>query len=188
LGHNFTPITSTTHHTPPTKYLEQNTPFGFALKDDVDLDPDMKSGTEGYIDDMATTVLNTEEKKSLVQRATASVLRALHLQFRPNAGQLEPILRPEAASRRKLLGEGGMAELIIFLGWLLNTRAFMIPLPKEKAKAWSESIQRLIDKICPIHYQELATLVGGRANKSFGIHHPTGSSLHQLNPERQTTC
>jgi hypothetical protein len=53
-----------------------------------------------------------------------------------------------------------MAELIIFLGWLLNTRAFMIALPKEKAKAWSESIRRLIDKICPIHYQELATLVG----------------------------
>jgi hypothetical protein len=79
------------HIIPPTKYLEQNTPFGFALEADVDLDPDMKSGTEGYIDDMATAVLDTEETKSLVQRATASVLMALHLRFRPHAGQLEPI-------------------------------------------------------------------------------------------------
>jgi hypothetical protein len=148
------------HIIPPTKYLDDNTPFGIALKADVTLDPNMQSGTEGYIDDLGTAVLDTEDTKSLVERATSAVLMALHLQFRPHAGDLEPILRPETASHRKLLGEGGMAELIIFLGWLLHTRAFMIALPKEKAKAWSDSIKGIIDKTNPIHYQELATLVG----------------------------
>ncbi|KAL9179582.1 hypothetical protein ACHAXT_008872 [Thalassiosira profunda] len=66
---------------------------------------------------------------------------------------------PHEASIRKLLAEGGLKELIIFLGWLINTRAFTIALPKEKASAWIRSIVEVINKPSA-QWQELATLVG----------------------------
>ncbi len=84
---------------------------------------------------------------------------ALHLLCRPNAGKEEPILRSEIASIRKLLAEGALAEIYTFLGWLINTRAFIIALPKEKWTQWLKSIVELLNKK-EAHYEELATLVG----------------------------
>ena len=85
---------------------------------------------------------------------------ALHLQFRPHAGDKEPISRPNTASDRKLLAEGGLAEEITFLGWTINTRTFQISLPHEKATAWSDSITKLSKRTDKITHQELMTLIG----------------------------
>jgi hypothetical protein len=85
---------------------------------------------------------------------------ALHLIFQPHAGNSEPIERPNAASIRKLMAEGQMAEQMIFLGWEIDTRRLQITLPKEKAQAWSKSIKLLTQSNSPVTYQSLATLVG----------------------------
>ena len=80
----------------------------------------------------------------MVNRARLCNLMALHLLCRPHAGKDEPILRSEIASIRKLLAEGALAEIYIFLGWLINTRAFLIALPNEKWANWSKSINQLL--------------------------------------------
>eukprot|EP00956_Cyclotella_meneghiniana_P033327 scaffold95026_cov46-Cyclotella_meneghiniana.AAC.2 len=154
---------------PNTTILPRDIEFGNALEADVTLPKDQTAGTEGYIDDLATAVLATKSNISQVERAKSAVLMALHLQFRPHGGDKEPIKRPEAASARKLQAEGGLTEIITFLGWTINTRKFTIALPYEKAKAWSTSIQQLIDSEAKVQHQSLATLVGRINHVAFII-------------------
>jgi hypothetical protein len=168
---------------PPTVRLPMpsDTPSGAAIHSAVHLPQWITSGTEGYIDDLATATLANDTNQDQVDRAQAAVLMALHLQFRPHAGYAEPIRRPETASTRKLLGEGGMAETIIFLGWQINTRSLQISLPEEKAKAWSSSMENIIKSNKPITYQTLATLVGRINHIAFII----PQARHFINRIRQ---
>ena len=147
------------HCIPKTKLLEADCQFEEALESDVEI-PDTTAGVEGYIDDLATAVLDSESNKQEVIRAQNAVLMALHLQFRPHAGTSEPIERPETASKRKLEAEGGLAEVITYLGWTINTRTFKINLPGDKAKAWSDAIEQLITRKTPVQHSEMMTTVG----------------------------
>ena len=52
-----------------------------------------------------------------------------------------------------------MKETIIYLGWFINTRTFIIGLPMEKVKAWTSSIVSIL-KSNYSEFKELATLVG----------------------------
>ena len=69
---------------------------------------------------------------------------ALHIIFRPLHPHREPLPRPDAASIRKLLAEGGLEERITFLGWLINTRLLAIALIPNKAAAWRAEVENMI--------------------------------------------
>jgi len=144
---------------PAQERLADDIPFGPAEEADVTLDPSILGGTEGYIDDGACAVLDTPENWRMVRRASQAVVMALFLVFRPLAGILEPIKRPDPASIRKLLAEGGLKEIITFLGWLIDTRSFTIALPIDKWVAWSNSIREMKAKKTVI-YEDLSTLIG----------------------------
>ena len=129
---------------PPPKRFPDGNPFGEAYESDVKLPMSFKGGVDGYIDDGLGMVLDSEENEKMVERAEQCLPMALHLQFRPNAGSDEPIERAEMASMPKLKAEAFLTELIIFLGWLINTRTFQIALPDNKYKAWSAQIEEII--------------------------------------------
>lgn len=93
---------------------------------------------------------------------------ALHLVFRPHAGTDEPINRPDTASIRKMLAEGGLKELIIFLGWQIDTRRLTMALPEDKFVSWSAQITNLIDSKSATQ-QALATLIGRLEHVCFII-------------------
>lgn len=144
---------------PSPERLDDSIPFGQAEEADVSLDPNITGGAEGYIDDGACAVLDSPGNLAMVLRAAQAVVMALFLIFRPLAGLFEPIKRPDPASIRKMMAEGGLKELITFLGWLINTRALTIALPTEKWIAWSDEIKALRKKK-KATYQELTTLIG----------------------------
>ena len=98
------------------------------MEADVKLDPSILGGTDGYIDDGASAVLDAPWNWRMVQRAAQAVVMALFLIFRPLSNLLEPLPRPDPASIRKMLAEGGLREIITFLGWFINTRLFTIAL------------------------------------------------------------
>jgi hypothetical protein len=75
------------------------------LEANVSLPKDQTAGTESYIDDLATATLLSKDAMKQAECAKAAVLMALHLIFRPHAGDSEPIKRPNAASIRKLMAE-----------------------------------------------------------------------------------
>ena len=139
--------------------LEEDIPFAPALKADVVFPERRTGGCDGYLDDAISITLGNEENADQIERTKFASIMALDLTFRPNKGDKEPVPRPEVASVKKLLAEGTLKEVIVFLGWLINTRLFQISLPKDKAAAWIKSIVEILNKKSA-GYKELATLVG----------------------------
>ena len=139
--------------------MSDETPFGDALEADVTFPRKVTAGVEGYIDDSATAVLDSLDNAKEVIRAKSASLMALHLTFRPSTDKLEPLPRPIIASKRKIEAEGILREQITFLGWAIDSRAFTISLPEEKAANWIHTIAILLNK-ASTNYDELATLVG----------------------------
>ena len=135
---------------------------------DVKLDPSRKGGADGYIDDGATAVLASPTNWSMVERAREAVAMAICLIFRPLAEGLEPIQRPDPASIRKMMAEGGLAEVITYLGWLIDTRRFIIALPLDKWTAWSAQIRDIKSKGAVSHH-ELSSLIGRLNHACFVI-------------------
>jgi len=160
------------HLLPPEHRLPDDEPFGTTAPLDVEL-PEMPPGKcDGYIDDGIQVVL---DRPDLLARARAAMPLAIHCTFRPVADD-EPIPRPDALSLRKLLGEGRFDELKIFLGWLLNSRAFRIALPANKVIAWSKEILVTL-KADLVHHDGLEPLVG----KLNHLGHVIPAARHFLN-------
>ena len=89
-------------------------------------------------------VLNSPDNWRMVKKARETVVMALFLIFRPIAGVLEPIMRPDLVLIWKMKAEGRLAEIIIYLGWLTETRRFIIAIPINKWKAWPDIISLLL--------------------------------------------
>ena len=84
---------------------------------------------------------------------------AFYLIFRPLAGLLEPIGRPDPTSIQKMMAEGGLCEVITFLGWVVDTRRLTVALPVDKWKAWSAQITT-VRKARRVRHKDIAQLVG----------------------------
>ena len=165
---------------PNPKRKQEDIPFGTALPADVLLPPNIKGGCGGYIDDGACAILDSPGNQEMMARTKEAVLMALHLLFCPHTDKFKPVLCPEMASIRKLLAEGGLAEEMIFLGWHINTRKFIIALPAYKLKAWTQGIQDILN-MDKVKYKDMATLNGRLNHVTFII--PAGR--HFLNRLRR---
>ena len=154
---------------PQVERLPSDMTFGQAEEADVKLDPSILGGTEGYIDDGACVVLDSPSNWRMVARAAQTVVMALFLIFRPLANHLEPIKRPDPASIRKMIAEGGLKELITFLGWYINTRLFTIALTHEKATAWAAEIKNMQKNRKKVVAKDLQTLIGKLNHVCFVI-------------------
>ena len=145
-----------------------NTPFGVAMEADVKLDPNCKGGTDGFIDDGACAVLASPSNSRMVARGAQATLMSLFLVFRPLAAALEPMKRPDPPSMRKLEAEGMLREVITFLGWKIDTRAFTISLPEDKWINWRNEITMCLTRphVTP---EVLASLVGRLNHVCFVI-------------------
>jgi hypothetical protein len=97
--------------------------------------------TDGFIDDLITTFLDTERN---ISREPHSVPLAIHATSRPHAGKSEPITRRGILAQAKLIAEGTPAEIQIILGWLMDTRRLLLSLPDDKHKTWRAEIQLIL--------------------------------------------
>ena len=164
---------------PEPERLPDDTPFGAALAADVHLPPSQKAGVDGFIDDGAVAVLDDERNQPMVRRARQALGMATHLVFRPVAAD-EPIPRPDPQSLRKLKAEGQLRETLIFLGWEFQSRAFLIALPDDKARAWTRQIINTLSQ-ASISWDEAKTLVGRLNHVGYII----PSARHFLNRIRR---
>ena len=153
---------------PPPRRLDDDIPFGVAEEADVALDESCLGGVDGYIDDGITVALDTPETKGLITRAREAVAMALYLIFRPVAKTLEAINRPDILSLRKMLAEGGLFEIVTFLGWVINTRLLTVALPEDKYIAYSKQIRDCLEAE-RISGEKLKTLIGRLNHVCFVI-------------------
>ena len=97
------------------------------------------------------------------------VVMALFLIFRPLCALFEPLPRPDPASIRKMLAEGGLSEIITFLGWKVNTRLLTVALPSPKAAAWRAEIDQVLLESRAVKFARLQSLIGKLGHVCFII-------------------
>ena len=81
-----------------------------------------------YLDDIIKIFLGLNH---IIQKHAASALLALHVSMRPLADD-EPVPRKQPLSIPKLKAKGTPRELMMVLGWLLDTRRLLLRLPDYK--------------------------------------------------------
>ena len=88
---------------------------------------------------------------------------------RPHAGDdLEPVPRRPLLGPEKLEAEGRSAEVQVVLGWEVQTRPFIVALPKDKYLAWESDLKKtMMSGGCTI--KELESLVGRLTHASYLI-------------------
>eukprot|EP00957_Ditylum_brightwellii_P175256 13342473-Ditylum_brightwellii.AAC.1 len=93
-----------------------------------------------YLDNGITIALDLPTK---TDEAAAALPLALHLFFCPLHEQ-EPICQTDVLSLRKLAAEGTLCKILKYIRWLINTRAFTIALPQDKAAKWLKLLDVMI--------------------------------------------
>ena len=143
---------------PSPETLDEDIPFGVAEPLNVDMDF-LYCSVDGFVDDLTTIVLNME---NWIEKARNAIALAIHVVFRP-ANPQDPLPREDVISIRKLLAEGKLEEIKIMLGWIIDTRRFLIKLTNDKADRWILDIRELKQRILdgkPISTTEWESLIG----------------------------
>jgi hypothetical protein len=77
----------------------------------------------------------------------------------------------------KFLAEATPSEVKTILGWIVNTGGLLLSLPPNKVRAWSGSVQAMLDSLSKVTYKHLETLIGRLNHCGFLIpqaHHFMG--------------
>eukprot|EP00957_Ditylum_brightwellii_P126718 9658254-Ditylum_brightwellii.AAC.1 len=56
-------------------------------------------------------------------------------------------------------GEGTPSKQKIFLGWLMDSRLFLVRLPRHKGEAWSNEIKNLLRGSIPFSSGEVESII-----------------------------
>ena len=178
LDPSWEPDTTTTeyHHLIPAPIAPlPDAPFATARPLDVHHPVPLPAGKcDVYIDDIITVGLFIP---SMITRLSLAAAVAIYAIFRP-VHPIEKSIRNAVLSLRKLSGDGALCETKVILGWLVDTRAFLLSLPPDKFTAWAGEIHRLLANKF-ITKKELHTLVG-RLNHVSHIIPLARHFLHRL--------
>jgi hypothetical protein len=159
-------------------YHVEGTPFGIGIPPAVEVPTRLTSRKDCFIDDVVAVFLGSDEN---LAREVHTVPLAAHVLSRPHAGDdTEPIPRKPLFAPDKLLAEGTPCEVMIVLGWLLDTRKLIVQLPFDKFVAWSQDVEAVVETK-KVSHEELESLVGRLNHASFLI----PLSRHFLNGLRE---
>lgn len=120
----------------PVPYPFPTTPIHLAKKLAVAMPlDDFNPKAECFIDDKFVAFLERD-----MSRGRGILPFLLDLIGRP-VHSAEPVPRDELLSLKKSLAEATPAERQIILGWLVDTRKFLVELPQHKVKGWQREIR-----------------------------------------------
>ena len=110
---------------------------------------------QNYIDNGISISIDTPIHR---KRLEAALPLAIFIISRQNCSD-EPLPRDDMLSLHKMIAEGALAEQNIILGWLFDTRAFIIRLPLSKFIAWNTQIVQILE-VGKVQKEELNQLIG----------------------------
>ena len=146
------PITT---HIPEDRELPANIPYGQALSTVIDPKIPNRGSCDVYLDD---SIVISPDLPGNRDRARGAIALAIHAVGRPLA-ENETVPRNHLISKSKLKAEAALTELLIMLGWLLNTRQLLIQLPDHKWSVWRKTLVDMIKK-GKTTFDEMETVVG----------------------------
>ena len=128
---------------------------------------------DSFIDDFIRIFLNIEEncKKQLLV-----VPLAIYLLSWPHNGNNKTLSSKQIISESKFEAEGTPPEIMIMLGWLINTSLLLIQLPEDKYLAWKNNLINII-KNKRVTSKNLQSIEGRLTHASYVI----SLSCHFLN-------
>ena len=121
---------------------DDSVPFAEAMPMQVAPEADGKATTNNFVDDLITTFVMEYEQDA--DRAIQSVLVAFETICRPLIEE-EKISREDVMSLSKLLAEGTPTEVLMILGWIVDTRNLEVQLPEDKIKLWLFDLDMMIE-------------------------------------------
>ena len=127
---------------PQPKYLPENIPLAQARSLLVNVPSSEHGRVDGYIDDLPT--FGPDLSPNHRRRLAAATFLAIHITSR-EVSENEPIPRESVLALNKLAAEGGLAEVLVVLGWQYDTRRLLVSLPFHKYTAWKETITTAIN-------------------------------------------
>ena len=152
-------------HTRPVKNFGDDEAFAPGIPPAVEPPTSTTSRVDCFVDDLILAFLGTAPN---LKRACRAVPLAVHLMSRPHAGKGEPVPRRQLLEPSKLEAEGRPTELLMVLGWQVNTRALEVSLPADKFRAWLEDLDATIkDKVTTV--ESLESTIGRLNHASYLI-------------------
>ena len=128
-------------HLSPVRHYQNDDPFAIAIPPAVEVPIHQTALVDCFVDDLVLAFLGTAGN---LRRACHAVPLAVHVMSRPHAGDEEPVGRRQLLEPSKLVAEGRPTEVLVVLGWLLDTRRMLISLPEDKHRAWGEDLSQII--------------------------------------------
>ena len=125
---------------PLPDFLEDTVPYATARTMAVEVPTRSLGRGDCFLDDIIKVYVGLRE---IIQKHAASAPLALHVSMRPLAEE-EPIPRKQTLSMPKLEAEGTPSEMMIVLGWWLDTRRLLLRLPDDKFKAYSKEVEEIL--------------------------------------------
>jgi hypothetical protein len=132
----------------------------------VDEPEDDMARFDCYLDDIFGAFMDREAEKS-----AAAIPLALHIVGRPHdPSRRESFPRDDILAITKFLAEAKPSERKVILGWIVDTRKFLVALPQDKAKLWTKSLDDFLRRHkSPFPAKELETLMGRISHASYVI-------------------
>eukprot|EP00979_Chaetoceros_neogracilis_P013087 scaffold3660_cov246-Chaetoceros_neogracile.AAC.3 len=148
---------------PKPEILDDDLPLKPARSLIVDIPLESNGKVDLYIDDGISISIDTPMHR---KRLEAALPLAIFIVARQNCPE-EPLPRDDMLTLHKMIAEGSCAEKKIILGWLFNTRAFIVQLPRSKFIVWNSQIVQILED-GQVKKAELHELIG-RLNHSACI-------------------
>ena len=113
--------------------------------------------------------------KEVIEKHAASAPLALFVSMWP-LSKKEPVPHKETLSLPKLKAEGTPSEMMMVLGWWLDTRRLLLRLPDDKFHNYSKEVQEILDQ-GKVNGKDLESIIGKFVHASYAV----PLSRHYLN-------
>jgi hypothetical protein len=182
----WNPVDLHSEHCPlvgPLKYEGDSVPLAAERPTIVDVYSDIYGCSECFIDDTFTAQPDVEGVTP--DRGAQAVQLAIEALGCP-LSEGDTLPRDFLLAVEKAIAEGTLSELLVVLGWLLDTRRWLVLLPPDKHKAWTEDVRKLIESPGRrVPHKELESLVSRLQHVASLL--TTANPLHEPHPRRSNT-
>jgi hypothetical protein len=146
--------------------LDASIPFAEGAELIVDIPVDPRGTRDVYINNFiqATVVIDGTDNAIRCKCATLLAIDTCARPKHPN----KPIPRKDMEAQNKLQAEAGLEEWKTILGWILDTRHFLVQLPKNKFVAWTNIINVVIQR-GTMMAKEVKSIVGQLGHLEIAI-------------------
>lgn len=122
--------------------LDEDTLYAKAQPMDVNVPTTSLGRGDYYFDNIIKVYLGLRD---VIRKDAASAPLAFHVSVRPLAST-EPVPRKGTLSLPKLKAEGNPSEMMMVLGWWLDTRRLLLRLLDDKFTAYSQEVDEILNQ------------------------------------------